>query len=1028
MKINLQKELINIFGSRISFNKTERKLYSHDIAAMPPIIKPFIGSTLADAVVQPESEEELIKLVNFALNHNIAITPRGNATSGYGGVLPLKKGIIVDFYRMKKIIKINSSDNTVTVQPGIIWEKLDRELKKKGLTLKLYPTSYPGSTVGGWLAQGGAGIGSFEAGTFRNNIVSARVVLPDGTIKDFNGSELDLISDAEGTTGLISEITIKVMPYDELDITTVSFKKLNDLQKFLQTVTDKNLPIWSILFINPQMASLKNKSLLRTHEGHIIEKQIILPEAYIATLAYRKKDSNEISKNLSDLVNSNQGEILSNEIAQHEWENRFKVMLVKRLSPSLVPAEFSISLSALDDVLTEINTKVRQPIVKEGLVIKKGREGKPEVVILGFIPSDQRKFSYNIVFALTLTILKIAQKHGGRAYAAGVYFAKKAQSVLGAERLARLKKFKSDKDPYNIMNPRKIFGNSRIDVIMSLAEFAEPIIRPIGNSMSAKIGERITKPVKDIPADVAWYAYTCSQCGYCVPECDQYYGRGWESQSPRGRWYWLREYMEGREKWNQYMVDSFLACTTCEMCNTKCSVNLPIESSWMKLRGLLINEENKMTIPPFEMMSAALQKEGDIWAGYRKDRDAWFPQDLKAKHYNPDKKTDIVYFAGCTASYVENDIGMATVRLLDKADVDFNYMGKTESCCGVPMLVAGKWDVFAENMKRNINAINNIGGNTIVASCPSCDMMWRQVYPQWAKKLGIKYDIKVKHYAEVLAEKIKNKEFTFPPNNMEPVTVTWHDSCHMGRAMGIYDAPREVIKAIPNVTLVEMDYNKEEAHCCGSVLTLIKEPQVAAEVGKVRLDEAVEAGAQKVLSLCPCCEFQFRVTKNKKQIPLDIDDLAHFAASAIGYDFPEPDPEVKKQWAVFEAMIALMSPAGFADIMKSMWPELINAMPFKMGSMMRFFGKIPGVLQAMKPLFPVLFPILLPKMMPKVMDTMLQRVADKIPMPDYMSEQMPQIMPKVMDNLMPHMLKDVIPLISKPMIDYLQGKNDAKKN
>ncbi len=1025
MKINLQKELVDIFGTRVTFNKIERKLYSHDIAAMPTIIKPFIGNAIAEVVVQPQSEEELVKLVNLAASYKVALTPRGNATSGYGGVLPLKKGIVVDFYRMKEIINIDNTKNTVTVQPGIVWEKLDRELKKKGLTLRLYPTSYPGSTVGGWLAQGGAGIGSFEAGIFRDNVVSARVVLPDGAIKEFSSSELDLVSDAEGTTGLISEITIKVMPNTELEVVAVSFEKLNNLQKFLQSVVDRNIPIWSILFINPQMAKLKNKSPLNTlndHVGSILEKKITLPESYIVTLAYRKKDKAEISKDLADVVSLYHGEKLSDEIATHEWENRFKVMLVKRISPSLVPAEFYIPLTALDDVLTEINKKVRQPVVKEGLVIKEGRDGKPEVVILGFIPSDQRKISYNFVFALTLTILKVAQKYGGRAYAPGVYFAKKAQIVLSKERFNRLKEFKLEKDPYNIMNPKKVFGNKKIDAVMGFAEFVEPIIRPIGNSITTKIGERPTKQVKDIPADIAWYAYACSQCGYCVPECDQYYGRGWESQSPRGRWYWLREYMEGREKWNQYMVDSFLACTTCEICNTKCSVNLPIEPSWMRIRGLLINEENRLTIPPFEMMSAALQKEGDIWAGYRKDRDAWFPQDLKAKHYNLEQKKDIVYFAGCTASYVEKDIGMATVRLLDEAGVDFNYMGKSENCCGIPMLVAGKWDVFVENMKRNIKAIENIGGSTIISSCPSCDMMWRLVYPEWAKKLGIRYDIKVKHYSEVLAEKIKNKEFVFPQNNMEPVTVTWHDSCHMGRAMGIYDAPREVIRAIPNVKLVEMEYNREEAHCCGSVLTLIKEPQVAEEVGKVRLDEAIEAGAQKVLSLCPCCEFQFRVTKNKKQLPLEIDDLAYFAASALGYDLPSSEPEVKKQWAVFEAMIALMSPSGFADIMKSMWPELMDAMPLKMGKMMRFFGKIPGMLQAMRPLFPVLFPILLPRMMPKVMDTMLKRVAEKIPMPDYMNEQMPQIMPKVMNNLMPHMLKDVIPLISKPMIDYLQGR------
>ncbi len=122
-------------------------------------------------------------------------------------------------------------------------------------------------------------------------------------------------------------------------------------------------------------------------------------------------------------------------------------------------------------------------------------------------------------------------------------------------------------------------------------------------------------------------------------------------------------------------------------------------------------------------------------------------------------------------------------------------------------------------------------------------------------------------------------------------------------------------------------------------------------------------------------------------------------------------------------MITLMTPEGFADLMKTMWPDLIEAMPLGMGKMMRFFGKIPGALSLMKPMFPILFPRLLPMMMPKVMTVMLDRVAERIPMPDYMAEQMPELMPKVMNNLMPHMIGDVVPLVTQPMIDYLRGKN-----
>jgi Fe-S oxidoreductase/FAD/FMN-containing dehydrogenase len=1016
--------LEDTFGARANFRPSERMLYGHDIAAMPGLFKPLVGNTTPEAVVQPQDEEELTELVRWAAAHRIPLVPRGKGSSGYGGVIPTKGGLVVDFYRMKKVLDVDPKAETVTVEPGITWEQLDTQLKPKGLTLRLYPTSYPSSSVGGWLAQGGAGIGSYEFGWFIDNVVSARVVLSSGEVRELAGKDLELVSDAGGVTGFISRVTVKVQKLEDLEVAAVACPDAELLTRVFRQLIEGKLPLWSVIFINPKMAELKNKAPVRTHYGHPAERKVILPAAYVVTLAFRKKDKAAVLAALPEILKPCQGEILSDRIAAHEWENRFKLMIVKRLGPSLVPAEVVVPLDKLGPVMEEIEAKIKQPVVKEGIIVPNGRDGKPEAVILGFIPSDQRKFTYNFVFGLVLSIMKIAKRYGGRPYAVGMYFTGKLDAILGRDRAKRMKAFKKEADRRRILNPGKVLTHRLLGRVVDLAGAFEPLVRPFGNRVVTKVGEHIgTKTVKGIPADVAWYAYGCSQCGYCIDECDQFYGRGWESQSPRGKWYWLRQYLEGKVKWDQFMVDTILVCTTCELCNLRCSAALPIEPSWMKLRGKLIHEDKRMTFPPFEMMAAATRAEGDIWAGYRKNRWDWFPAELRAKH-GPGTMAKAVYFAGCTASYVEHDIGQATVTLLDAAGVDFTTLGNVENCCGTPMLVAGKWDVFEETMRKNISAVKAVGADTVICSCPACDMMWRHAYPEWAKKLGIEYGLTVQHYSQVVADKIRSGEFKF--KNPIRERVTWHDSCHIGRVSGVYEEPREVIKAIPGVEFVEMAHHHEEAHCCGSVLTLIKDPLVAHDIGKIRMDEAVEARADSVLALCPCCQFQFRVTKEKKGLDVQVHDLAAFACRSLGKDFADPSPEVSRQWAVFEGMIALMTPQGFANLMDTMWPELLKAMPLGMGGMMRFMGKLGFVGGAMfglmKPVFPVLFPKLLPGMMPKVMPAMLSRIGAMIPMPDYMAEQMPDMMPKVMDNLMPHMLPDVVPLVVPKMINYLRGR------
>ena len=109
------------FGGRVTFDRTERMLYGHDIASVPKLLKPLIGGTTPRAVVQPSDEAELVELVTWAYGRGIPLTARGKATSGYGGALPLKKGLVVDFYRMRDVVEISLENLTATVEPGITW-------------------------------------------------------------------------------------------------------------------------------------------------------------------------------------------------------------------------------------------------------------------------------------------------------------------------------------------------------------------------------------------------------------------------------------------------------------------------------------------------------------------------------------------------------------------------------------------------------------------------------------------------------------------------------------------------------------------------------------------------------------------------------------------------------------------------------------------------------------------------------------------------------------------------------------------
>jgi Fe-S oxidoreductase len=150
---------------------------------------------------------------------------------------------------------------------------------------------------------------------------------------------------------------------------------------------------------------------------------------------------------------------------------------------------------------------------------------------------------------------------------------------------------------------------------------------------------------------------------------------------------------------------------------------------------------------------------------------------------------------------------LASVSLLDAAGVDFGFLGEKESCCGTPMLVAGKWEQFVDVMKTNIANVKAAGADTVISSCPACDMMWRQVYPQWAKKLGLDYGVTAKHYSEVISEKLASGEFRFPENEMQPVKVA--GTARATSAVSVMYEPPRAIKPSPTSNSSKEPHHQE---------------------------------------------------------------------------------------------------------------------------------------------------------------------------------------------------------------------------
>ena len=216
------------------------------------------------------------------------------------------------------------------------------------------------------------------------------------------------------------------------------------------------------------------------------------------------------------------------------------------------------------------------------------------------------------------------------------------------------------------------------------------------------------------------------------------------------------------------------------------------------------------------------------------------------------------------------------VKVLSSLRVEFAYLGDDEPCCGGLLHYIGLQSEFAQNARETYEKLKSLGVKRIISIVPSCTYSLRALIPNCVEG----YDLEVKHFVEVVLEGIQSRELRFP----REVKVTYHDSCQLARYLGLIEEPRQILRAIKGIELVETDWTKGEwATCCGAGAGFEAVfPELSEILAVNRTQELVETGAEIIVTHCPGCIMQLKDgLKQLKISGVEVLDLAQIVAMAM---------------------------------------------------------------------------------------------------------------------------------------------------
>jgi len=339
-------------------------------------------------------------------------------------------------------------------------------------------------------------------------------------------------------------------------------------------------------------------------------------------------------------------------------------------------------------------------------------------------------------------------------------------------------------------------------------------------------------------------------------------------------------FLDNLLKPDERFVNNLSFCTTCGKCEVLCPSKTDTVDAFEHVRFLL-TEEGVGPLLRWRQWGEHVRKEYNPYMEKSVDRTTWLTSNIKRDIAS--KKAEYVYFVGCTSAYRVNNIAMATIDILRKLGLDFTILNG-EWCCGSPMLRTGQWKFLKEMVQHNVDEIHKVEADKMITTCAGCYRTWKVDYGKTYKDLiGLDFDFDIVHTTQLLADLMRKGELR--PVREFKKRVTYHDPCHLGRHAGVYEAPREVLRQIPGLELIEMPANRVEAWCCGAgggFKSGFRDE--ALEIARMRIQEATETGADCLVSACPFCWTNFhdamKVYKPKIEL-YDVAEIVNYTLPAI---------------------------------------------------------------------------------------------------------------------------------------------------